>query len=175
MVTRTQKEKQMHPSPIYHLHLQDATTVSTLTGCIATCCGSCSTLDRKALWRAVGTARPISRTELASTEDLDAQRCRKRANRDPNQPNHKLFRLLLSGTLCCSIWSCTSRLGDSFILQATRLLNSGAHYCHFTAVHLQSLCLYTAPTYRACLSIYSCRVNVIVDCDAGQLLHIKTY
>ncbi|XP_044034161.1 uncharacterized protein LOC122867427 isoform X3 [Siniperca chuatsi] len=70
---------------------------SILTGCITAWCGRCTTLNRKALQRVVKTAQHITRMELPSMEDLNTQRCRKKANRiirDQNHRSHKLFCLL---------------------------------------------------------------------------------
>ena len=89
--------------------------------------GSCTALNRKALQRVVKPAQHITRKELPSMEDLYTQRCRKKTNRiikDPYHLSHKLFRLLSSGRRYRSIWARTTRLRDSFIPQAIRLLDS---------------------------------------------------
>ncbi|KAI3367345.1 hypothetical protein L3Q82_026165, partial [Scortum barcoo] len=86
-----------------------------------------STVNRKALQRVVKAAQHITRTELPSMEDLYTQRCRKKATKiikDPSHPSYKLFCLLPSGRrFLSSIRARTTRLRDSFIPQATRLLN----------------------------------------------------
>ncbi|KAL3065206.1 hypothetical protein OYC64_015394 [Pagothenia borchgrevinki] len=100
---------------------------SILTGCITAWYGSCTVLNRKALQRVVKTAQNITRTELPSMEDLYSQRLRKKALRiikDPHHPSHKLFSLLPSGRRYRSIRTKTTRLRDSFIPQAIRLLNN---------------------------------------------------
>ncbi|KAI3366532.1 hypothetical protein L3Q82_000664 [Scortum barcoo] len=66
-----------------------------LTGCITAWYRSCTALNRKALQRVVKAAQHITRTELPSMEDLYTQRIRAQ----------------------------TTRLRDSFIPQAIRLLN----------------------------------------------------
>ncbi|KAL3065383.1 hypothetical protein OYC64_015537 [Pagothenia borchgrevinki] len=101
------------------------TRESILTGCITAWYGSCTALNRKAL--VVKTAQNITRTELPSMEDLYSQRLRKKSLRiikDPHHPSHKLFCLLPSGRRYRSIWTKTTRLRDSFIPQAIRLLNT---------------------------------------------------
>ena len=103
------------------------TIESILTGCIYAWYGSCSALNRKTLQRVVKAAHHITRTELPSMEDLYTQRCRKNNNRiikDPHHPSNKLFQLLPSGRRYRSIRSRTTRLRDSFIPRAIRLLNS---------------------------------------------------
>ncbi|KAL3059094.1 hypothetical protein OYC64_011094 [Pagothenia borchgrevinki] len=98
------------------------TIESILTGCITAWYGSCTALNRKALQREVKTAENITRTELPSMEDLYSQRLRKKSLRiikDPHHPSHKLFCLLPSG-----IQTKTTRLRDSFIPQAIRMLNT---------------------------------------------------
>ncbi|XP_069367947.1 uncharacterized protein [Paralichthys olivaceus] len=102
------------------------TIESILTGCITAWYGSCTALNRKTLQRVVKTAQHITRTELPSM-DLYTQRCRKKAHRilkDPHHPSNKLFSLLPSGRRYRSIRTKTTRLRDSFIPQAVRLLNS---------------------------------------------------
>ena len=103
------------------------TIESILTDCITAWYGSCSALNRKKLQRVVKAAHHITRTELPSMEDLYTQRCRKKTNRiikDPHHPSNKLFQLLPPGRRYCSIRSRTTRLRDSFIPRAIRLLNS---------------------------------------------------
>ncbi|KAI3353913.1 hypothetical protein L3Q82_005118 [Scortum barcoo] len=98
-----------------------------LTGCITAWYSSCTALNRKALQRVVKAAQHITRTELPSMEDLYTQRCRKKATKiikDPSHPSYKLFCLLPSGRQFRSIRARTTRLRDSFIPQAIRLLNS---------------------------------------------------
>ncbi|KAL3060861.1 hypothetical protein OYC64_009131 [Pagothenia borchgrevinki] len=97
-----------------------------LTGCITAWYSSCTALNRKTLQRVVKTA-PNIRTELPSMEDLYSQRLRKKALRitkDPHHPSHKLFCLLPSGRWYLSIRTETTRLRDSFIPQAIRLLTT---------------------------------------------------
>ncbi|KAI3374459.1 hypothetical protein L3Q82_016345 [Scortum barcoo] len=102
------------------------TIESILTGCITAWYSSCTALNRKALQRVVKAAQHITRTELPSMEDLYTQRCRKKATKiikDPSHPSYKLFCLLPSGRRFRSIRARTTRLRDSFIPQAIRLLN----------------------------------------------------
>ncbi|KAL3051157.1 hypothetical protein OYC64_001430 [Pagothenia borchgrevinki] len=108
--------------------LYRCTIESILTGCFTAWYGSfCTALNRKALQRVVKTAQNITRTELPSMEDLYYQRVRQKALRiikDPRHPSHKLFCLLPSGRRYRSIRTQTTRLRDSFIPQARRLLNT---------------------------------------------------
>ncbi|KAI3352952.1 hypothetical protein L3Q82_019522 [Scortum barcoo] len=103
------------------------TIESILTGCCITAWySSCTALNHKALQRVVKAAQHITRTELPSMEDLYTQRCRKKATKiikDPSHPSYKLFCLLPSGRRFRSIRARTTRLRDSFIPQAIRLLN----------------------------------------------------
>ncbi|KAI3373947.1 hypothetical protein L3Q82_022517, partial [Scortum barcoo] len=102
------------------------TIESILTGCITAWYSSCTALNRKALQRVVKAAQHITRTELPSMEDLYTQRCRKKATKiiqGPQSPSYKLFCLLPSGRRFRSIRARTTRLRDSFIPQAIRLLN----------------------------------------------------
>ena len=111
------------------------TIESILTGCITAWYGSCTALNLKARQRVVKSAQHITRTELPYMEDLYTQQCRKKANRiinDTYHPSHKLFCLLPSGRRYRSIRACTTRLRDSFILQAIRTLNSSnLQYLHY--------------------------------------------
>ncbi|KAL3050839.1 hypothetical protein OYC64_001162 [Pagothenia borchgrevinki] len=103
------------------------TIESILTGSMTAWYGSCTALNRKALQRVVKTAQNITRMELPSMEDLYSQRLRKkslRITKDPHHPSHKLFCLLPSGRRYRSIRTKTTRLRDSFIPQAIRLLNT---------------------------------------------------
>ncbi len=65
--------------------------------------------------------------ELPSLQDIYTRRCIRKARRiikDSSHPSHSLLSLLPSGRRLCSIWSCTSRLRDSFFPQAIRPMNS---------------------------------------------------
>uniref|UniRef100_A0AAR2JX07 Reverse transcriptase domain-containing protein n=1 Tax=Pygocentrus nattereri TaxID=42514 RepID=A0AAR2JX07_PYGNA len=89
--------------------------------------GSCSAADRKALQRVVKAAQRIVGVSLPSTTDIYTSRCRKRATcikKDPTHPAHALFVPLPSGRRLRSIKCKTTRLRNSFIPEAVRLLNS---------------------------------------------------
>ena len=63
-----------------------------------------------------------------TTTDIYTSRCRKRVScimKDPTRPAHTLFVPLPSGGRLRSIRSRNTRLGNSFYLEAVRLLNSG--------------------------------------------------
>uniref|UniRef100_A0A3B1IEK6 Reverse transcriptase domain-containing protein n=1 Tax=Astyanax mexicanus TaxID=7994 RepID=A0A3B1IEK6_ASTMX len=89
--------------------------------------GSCSAADRKALQRVVKAAQRIVGVSFPSTTDIYTSRCRKRATcirKDPTHPAHALFVPLPSGRRLRSIKCKTTRLRNSFIPEAVRLLNS---------------------------------------------------
>ena len=100
---------------------------SILTSSLSVWHSSCSVADKKALQRVVRTAEKIIRSPQPAIQDLYHSHCYKRAVniiKDPTHPAHKLFSLLPSGKRYCSMRCRTTRLGNSFIPQAIRLINS---------------------------------------------------
>ncbi len=98
-----------------------------LTGCIPVWCGNCSSFDRKTLHRVVRIAELIIGHKLPSLQDIYQTHCLRKACsiiKDRTHPAHHLFATLPSGRCLRSIWSRTTRLKNSFYLQAIRLLNS---------------------------------------------------
>ncbi len=103
------------------------TVESILTGCITAWFGNSTAGNRRALQRVVRTARHIVGGELPSLQDIYTRRCTRKARRiikDSSHPSHRLLSLLPSGRRFRSIRSRTSRLRDSFLPQAIRLMNS---------------------------------------------------
>ena len=99
-----------------------------LTGCITTL-----------KWKTVKTAQHITRTELSSIQDRQSQWCRTQANRIIIPQPLQLQTVVPAARQYHSIQSHTTRLRDSFMPQANRLLNS-----EFGLVKAmsQSVCLY---------------------------------
>ncbi len=103
------------------------TVESILTGCITAWFGNSTAGNRRALQRVVRTACHIVGGELPSLQDIYTRRCTRKARRiikDSSHPSHSLLSLLPSGRHFRSIRSRTSRLRDSFLPQAIRLMNS---------------------------------------------------
>ncbi|KAI3351519.1 hypothetical protein L3Q82_020375 [Scortum barcoo] len=101
---------------------------SVLSSCIIVWHGSCSAAEKKALQRVVKAAQRTVGCSLPTTTDIYTSRCRKRAScimKDPTHTAHALFVPLPSGRRLRSIKSRTTRLRNSFFLEAVRLLNSG--------------------------------------------------
>ncbi|KAI3365925.1 hypothetical protein L3Q82_009696 [Scortum barcoo] len=101
---------------------------SVLSSCIIVWHGSCSAAEKKALQRVVKAAQRTVGCSLPTTTDIYTSRCRKRAScimKDPTHTAHELFVPLPSGRRLRSIKSRTTRLRNSFFLEAVRLLNSG--------------------------------------------------
>ena len=103
------------------------TIESILTGCITVWYSNCSSFDRKALQRVVRTAELIIGHKLPAFQDIYQTRCLRKACsiiKDCTHPAHHLFATLPSGRRLRSIRSRTTRLKNSFYLQAIRLLNN---------------------------------------------------
>lgn len=103
------------------------TIESILTSCITVWGGSCTDYNRKALQRIVNTAGRIIGTPLPSLKDIYTTRLTRKATTivsDASHPTHNLLNLLPSGKRYRSLRSRTTRLTNSFIHQAVRMLNS---------------------------------------------------
>ena len=103
------------------------TIESILTSCISIWSGACNASDWKCVERVVRTAEGIICTALPAIHDTARRRCLTRAEsiiKDPSHPHHALFSLLPSGKRFSSFKSRTTRLHNSFIPHAIRLLNS---------------------------------------------------
>ena len=100
---------------------------SLLTYAISTWFPSCSAADKKALQRVVRSAEKVTGASLPSVQDMFQCRCRKRAQnivRDPSHPLNSFFQLLPSKKRFRSIRCSTTRLLNSFLPQAVRMLNT---------------------------------------------------
>ncbi len=89
--------------------------------------GNSTAGNRRALQRVMRTARHIVGSEFPSLQDIYTRWCIRKAQRiikDSSHPSHRLLSLLPSGRHLRSIRSRTSRLRDSFVPQAIRLMNS---------------------------------------------------
>lgn len=103
------------------------TIENILTGCITGWYGNCSSFDRKALQRVMRIEELIIGHKLPSLQDIYQTRCLRKACsiiKDRTHPAHHLFATLPFGRCLRSIRSWTTRLKNSFYLQAIRLLNS---------------------------------------------------
>ncbi|XP_061153765.1 SCL-interrupting locus protein homolog isoform X1 [Syngnathus typhle] len=103
------------------------TIESVLSSCIAVWGGGCTDYNLKALQRIVNTAGKIAGASLPSLKDIYTSHLTRKATTivsDVSHPAHSLFELLPSGKRYRSLRSRTSRLSNSFILQAVRILNS---------------------------------------------------
>ena len=103
------------------------TIESLLTGCFTSWYGSCTTMDLKALRRVRRAAQHITGCKLPELKDLYTQRCLRRAQKiikDTTHPLNNMFSLLPSGRRYRTPKTRTSRLRNSFVPQATRLLNN---------------------------------------------------
>ncbi|KAM9825145.1 uncharacterized protein ACBT44_005944 [Syngnathus typhle] len=103
------------------------TIESVLSSCIAVWGGGCTDYNLKALQRIVNTAGKIAGASLPSLKDIYTSHLTRKATTivsDASHPAHSLFELLPSGKRYRSLRSRTSRLSNSFILQAVRILNS---------------------------------------------------
>lgn len=108
---------------------------SVLTYCGSTWYSSCSVSDKKALQRIVRGAEGVIGVSLPSVQELFQSRCRSRALNivgDPPHPLHKYFELLPSGKRYRSLKSRTTRMINSFLPQAVRLLNCWPFYITLT-------------------------------------------
>ncbi|KAL3048745.1 hypothetical protein OYC64_008258 [Pagothenia borchgrevinki] len=102
-------------------------TESILSSCITLWFGSCTAADRKSLQRIVNSAQRIIGAPLPSLEDIYNTRLTRKALSivgDSTHPSNSLFSLLPSGRRFLSLSSRTSRLGNSFLHQVVRMLNS---------------------------------------------------
>lgn len=121
------KLKRASATPPIMTTLYRGTIESILSSCITVWGGSCTDYSRKALQRIVRTAERIIGTPLPSLQDIYTTRLTRKALTivsDTSHPAHKLFNLLPSGKRYRSLRSRTTRLTNSFIHQAVRLLNS---------------------------------------------------
>ena len=103
------------------------TIESILSSCIAVWGGTCTEYNRKALQRIVNTAGRIIGASLPSLKDIYITHLTRKATKivsDASHPAHNLFDLLPSGKRYRSLRSRTTRLTNSFIHQAVRMLNS---------------------------------------------------
>ena len=102
---------------------------SVLTYAISTWFSSCSAADKKALQRVVRSAEKVIGASLPSVQDIFQSRCRNRAQkivRDPSHPLNNFFKLLPSKKRYRSLRCSTTRLRNSFLPQAVRMLNAPA-------------------------------------------------
>ncbi|KAK0154367.1 hypothetical protein N1851_003520 [Merluccius polli] len=103
------------------------TTESILTSCITVWYGGCTASCRRTLQRIVRAAEKIVGAPLPSLQDIYNTRLSRKALSiagDSTHPTHCLFSLLPSGRRMRSLKARTSRLKDSFVHQAVRMLNS---------------------------------------------------
>uniref|UniRef100_A0A3B1KH12 Reverse transcriptase domain-containing protein n=1 Tax=Astyanax mexicanus TaxID=7994 RepID=A0A3B1KH12_ASTMX len=110
------------PNPIMTTFYRGAIEI-ILTSCFTVWYGAC----RRTLQRIVRAAEKIVGTSLPSLQDLYSSRLTRKALRlagDPSHPLHSFFSLLPSGRRLRSLGARTSRLRDSPIHQAVRMLNS---------------------------------------------------
>uniref|UniRef100_A0A3B1K914 Reverse transcriptase domain-containing protein n=1 Tax=Astyanax mexicanus TaxID=7994 RepID=A0A3B1K914_ASTMX len=117
------------PPPILTMFYR-GTVESILSTCITVWFGNCNTSDRKTLQRIVRTAEKIIGVSLPSITEIYTTRCIRKATSivdDPTHPSHGLFALMPSGRRYRSIRASTTRLCNSFIHQAVRLLNAQRH------------------------------------------------
>ena len=87
------------------------TIESILSGCITAWSGSCSAQDCKKLQKVMNVAHSITQTSLPSIDSVYTSRCLGKAAsiiKEPTQPGHSLFRLLLSGKRYKSLRSRTN-------------------------------------------------------------------
>uniref|UniRef100_A0A3B1K4B1 Reverse transcriptase domain-containing protein n=1 Tax=Astyanax mexicanus TaxID=7994 RepID=A0A3B1K4B1_ASTMX len=114
------------PTPIMTTFYRGAIE-SILTSCFTVWYGACTASCRRTLQRIVRAAEKIVGTSLPSLQDLYSSRLTRKALRlagDPSHPLHSFFILLPSGRRLRSLGARTSRLRDSPIHQAVRMLNS---------------------------------------------------
>ena len=114
------------PAPIM-CSFYRGTIESILTSCITVWFGGCTASCRKALQRSVRAAEKIVGVPLLSLQDIYNTRVTRRALQiigDTTHPTHGFFNILPSGRRWRSLRTRTSRLKDSFVPQAVRMLNS---------------------------------------------------
>ena len=119
-------KKARAPIPILKTFYR-GTIESILSSCITVWGSSCTAHSRKRLQRIVNTAGKIIGAPLPSVQDTYTTRLTRKATSivsDTSHPAHGLFSLLPSGRRYRSLRCRTTRLGNSFIHQAVRKLNS---------------------------------------------------
>ena len=97
-----------------------------LTSCITVWYCSCTVAEKQALQRVVNSAQRIIGCSLPSLSTIYITRCKDRAAsimKDSTHPAHGLFTLLPSGRRLRGIRARTTRLRNTFYLDAIRLLN----------------------------------------------------
>ncbi|XP_053083447.1 uncharacterized protein LOC128316964 [Pangasianodon hypophthalmus] len=117
------------PPPIMCFFYQ-GTIESILTSCITVWYGGCNASFPKTLQRIVNAASKIIGVSLPSLVDIFHTRLTSRAisiAADASHPSNLHFSLLPSGRRYRSLQARSTRLSNSFIHQAVRMLNS-AHY-----------------------------------------------
>uniref|UniRef100_A0A9J8CAM1 Reverse transcriptase domain-containing protein n=1 Tax=Cyprinus carpio carpio TaxID=630221 RepID=A0A9J8CAM1_CYPCA len=103
------------------------TIESILTSCISVRYDACNASCRKTLQRTVRAVEKIVGVSLPSLQDIYRTRLTHKALSiagDPTHPSHSFFSLMPSERRLRSLQARTSRLKDSFIHQAVRMLNS---------------------------------------------------
>ncbi|KAL2089350.1 hypothetical protein ACEWY4_014038 [Coilia grayii] len=131
------------PSPIMS-NFYRGIIESILTSCITVWYGTCTVSCRKKLHRVVRATERIMGVSLPSLQDIFHTHLTCKALcivGDPTHPSNSLFSLLPSGRRLRSPLARTSRLKDSFIHQAVRMLNSlpALPSLHLTPTHTSSL------------------------------------
>ncbi|KAM9834751.1 tectonic-2 isoform 19-T24 [Syngnathus typhle] len=122
-----QKLRRASAPPAVMTTFYRGTIESVLSSCIAVWGGGCTDYNLKALQRIVNTAGKIIGASLPSLKDIYTSHLTRKATTivsDVSHPAHSLFELLPSGKRYRSLRSRTTRLSNSFILQAVRILNS---------------------------------------------------
>ena len=100
---------------------------SILSSCITLWFRSCTASNRKTLQRVGNTAERIIGASLPSLLDIYNTRLNRKALSivgDPTHPSYFLFTLLPSERRFRSLSSGTTRLSNTFLHQAVRMLNS---------------------------------------------------
>ncbi|KAK0131581.1 hypothetical protein N1851_033757 [Merluccius polli] len=100
------------------------TIESILSSCITVWYGGCTASCRRTLQRIVRAAEKIVGAPLPSLQDIYNTRLSRKAFSIAGDSTHCLFSLLPSGRRMRSLKARTSRLKDSFVHQAVRMLNS---------------------------------------------------
>ncbi|KAK0147812.1 hypothetical protein N1851_012502 [Merluccius polli] len=111
----------------HHVLLLPGNHESILTSCITVWYGGCTASCRRTLQRIVRAAEKIVGAPLPSLQDIYNTHLSRKAFSiagDSTHPTHCLFSLLPSGRRMRSLKARTSRLKDSFIHQAVRMMNS---------------------------------------------------
>ncbi len=118
------------------------TVESLLTYCISSCFCSCTAEERHNLSRIVRTAEKIIGVSLPQLQDIYTERCVWRTGsilKDCIYPFYGLFSLMQSGKRYRCIKNRTTRLLNSFLPTAIRLLNQSLRlFCGlFFLTHLE--------------------------------------